>query len=90
MRTLFAVCLMILCWLQYGVWFGPSGYFAQARLQGQVDHQTDRVSILSQRNRILEGEVIALKSDKSVLESRARKDLGLIKSGEVFYLTPGS
>ncbi len=78
----------VLLWLQYGIWFGPSGYFARASLQQQLDQQLERVAVLRQRNRLLTGEVVRLKQDRSVLEAKARRDLGLIKTGEVFYLVP--
>lgn len=88
MKLLLGICAVIVLWLQYSIWFGPSGYFAQQRLQQQLDQQLSKVVVLNQRNRILTAEVRALKEDNSVLEARARRDLGLVKSGEVFYLIP--
>lgn len=89
MKILVAVAVIICLWLQYSLWFGQSGHFAQARLQSQVDSQRERVAVLKQRNRILTAEVMALKREDSVLEmveARARRDLGMVKQGEVFYL----
>jgi len=88
MKYLVALSIGILLWLQYGLWFGQSGHFAQERMRGQLDQQQNRVAVLTQRNRILTAEVVALKSDHSVLEARARRDLGMVKAGEVFYLIP--
>ena len=88
MKKLVVVCLGVTLWLQYGLWFGQSGHFAQQRLQGQLHQQQQRVSVLRHRNKILTAEVVALKRDHSVLEARARRDLGMVKTGEVFYLIP--
>ena len=82
--------VLVLLWLQYGLWFGPSGHFAQQRMQDQLDQQQQKVVLLRERNKILMAEVVALKEDHSVLEARARRDLGLVKPGEVFYLIPES
>jgi cell division protein FtsB len=88
MKKLVAISLLVLAWLQYGLWFGQSGHFAQQRMNAQLQQSEQRVAVLRQRNSILTGEVVALKSDHSVFEARARRDLGMVKSGEVFYLIP--
>ncbi len=88
MKTLAIIAFGVFVWLQYALWFGQSGHFAQERLHAQLEQHQQRVAVLRQRNRILTAEVIALKGDNSVLEARARRDLGLVKSGEVFYLIP--
>ena len=88
MKTLFISLALILCALQYMIWFGQSGHFTQERLQRQLDKQTRQVEVIRERNQILAAEVIALKSDQGTLEARAREDLGMVKKGEVFYLVP--
>ena len=72
--------------LQYTLWFGQSGHFAQERLRKQLAAQRERVSVIEERNRLLTAEVLALKQDHSSLEGLARRDLGMIRKGEVFYL----
>lgn len=88
MRWLVVFSLGLLLVLQYTVWFGQSGFFAQKRLQAQLLEQKQRVSVIEERNFMLTAEVIALKTDERALEARAREDLGLIREGEVFYLVP--
>ena len=88
MKWLAIVAALVLLWLQYGLWFGQSGHFAQERMRAQLHQQQQRVAVLEQRNRILTAEVLALKQDRSALEARARRDLGMVKRGEVFYLVP--
>ena len=50
--------------------------------------QQVRTEALALRNAKMTAEVLALKSDTSAFESRARSELGMVKEGEVFYLTP--
>ena len=90
MKYVLACALVVLMWIQYGLWFGQSGYFARERMENRLTDQERRVELLQQRNKILTAEVMALKEDNRVLESRARRDLGLVKRGEVFYLIPQS
>lgn len=88
MKVLVASALIVLLWLQYGLWFGQSGHFTRERMHKQLTQQQQRVEVLQQRNQILLAEVVAMKGDQSVLEARARRDLGMVKTGEVFYLIP--
>ena len=90
MKRLVLVASVILLLLQYQIWFGQSGYFSQTRLAEEVQQHKDKVALLKQRNRILTGQVLELKRDPRALESRARRDLGMVKKGEVFYLIPKS
>jgi len=90
MKQLVAVALVIFLWLQYTLWFGQSGHFAQLRLAGELDQHKERVAVLQQRNRILTAEVMALKADAGALEARARRDLGMVKEGEVFFFISDS
>ncbi len=88
MKAVVAVALALLVLLQYTLWFGQSGYFAQARLTGQLSEQQERLTLLRERNEVLTAEVLALKADDSAVEARARRDLGMIRDGEIFYLVP--
>ena len=90
LKKLLLGCLVAFLWLQYGLWFGQSGYFAQQRLADVLQQQSARVAVLKQRNKLLTAEVHAVKQGEGVVEARARRDLGLIKPGEVFYLVPDS
>ncbi|XOV82050.1 MAG: septum formation initiator family protein [bacterium] len=88
MKALVGVAVIVLLYLQYVLWFGQSGHFARQAMQERLAQQQQRVEVLQQRNQILLAEVVAMKGDQSVLEARARRDLGMVKSGEVFYLIP--
>ena len=88
MKVLIGAAALTLAVLQYSIWFGQSGHFAQLRMQADLTQHQERAAVLKQRNRILTAEVLALKEDRGVLEARARRDLGMVKRGEVFYLIP--
>lgn len=87
-RLLIGLTVIVLLALQYMLWFGQSGHFAQTRLQQQLHEHQQRVIAIEERNQMLTAEVVALKTDRRALESRAREDLGMIREGEVFYLVP--
>ncbi|NOX51064.1 MAG: cell division protein FtsB [Gammaproteobacteria bacterium] len=88
MKKLFALSVVLLLWLQYTLWFGQSGYFARERLDTQLSQQQGRLGVLKYRNQILTAQVLALKANPKMLEAQARRDLGMVKRGEVFYLVP--
>lgn len=85
MRWLIGTLLLLFLGLQYRLWWGEGGVGERARLEGQVEAQQLRNGELEARNRLLADEVELLKSGIGV-EERARRDLGLVGEGEVFYL----
>jgi cell division protein FtsB len=87
-RALIVVLAALVALLQYRAWFGDVGYFAAQELAGEVDDQRRRGEELARRNEMLTAEVVALKTGIEALEARARKDLGMVKQGETFYLIP--
>jgi cell division protein FtsB len=88
MRVLIVVLAVMVALLQYRAWFGEVGYFAAQELADEVDEQRRRGAELARRNELLTAEVVALKTGIDALEARARKDLGMVKRGETFYLIP--
>ena len=86
MKTLISIAIVVFLALQYQLWFGESGYFKAQRLVQEVSLQSERVAMLTQSNKLLTAEVLALKESSEALEARARQDLGLVKADEVFYL----
>lgn len=86
MRVVMGFLVLLLLTLQYKAWFGDSGHLQAAALHDKVDSQRTRAELLAQRNQLLTGEVLALKSGYAAVESRARSDLGMVRQGETFYL----
>ena len=55
-------------------------------LQTELDAQRQINAELEERNRLLEIEVVELKTGLEAVEERARSELGMIEEGETFYL----
>jgi cell division protein FtsB len=85
MRTLIAVLLVMFLWLQYRLWVGEGSLAQVHHLEQEVARQRQELESLRQRNRLLEAEVLDLKTGLEALEERARNELGMIGEGEVFF-----
>ena len=85
MKALFAVLIVLLGLLQYRLWFGDSNIRELRQYEQQIDALKQKASQLSARNKVLEMEVVKLKSGLNGVEEYARKDLGMIKQGETFF-----
>ena len=86
MKILYALLIFILFALQYQLWIGESGMRALNILEVELEAQHNVNEDLTERNRLLEIEVLDLKNGLEAVEERARSELGMIKDGEVFYL----
>lgn len=85
MRVAMASLAGLLLLLQYQLWLGHGGARDVWRLQQTVAAQRQQNELLHQRNDALEAEVTDLKSGLEAVEERARRELGMIRDGEVFY-----
>ena len=77
---------LLLAALQWRLWVAEGGVVDTHRLQAAVDQQTEEEDGLKQRNATLEAEVADLRNGGAAIEAHARRDLGMIHKGEVFYL----
>ncbi len=75
----------LLLLLQYPLWFGSGGIVSLWQLQQEIRIQQAENAQLRERNQTLTAEVSDLKSGYDALEERARRELGMVKKGEVFY-----
>ncbi|WP_372749487.1 cell division protein FtsB [Litorivivens sp.] len=85
-NALLFLLLAIFVWLQYRLWFGPGSWEEITRLRREIAQQEETNAELRARNERLAKEVLSLKTDLATVEERARRELGLIKKGETFYL----
>lgn len=98
---LFLLLFAMLASLQYRLWFGNTGSYAEiTRLQQSIDENRKSNDEQAERNRVLSAQVRDLKKDReslkkdntssadgiSALEERARSELGMIRRDETFYL----
>lgn len=85
MKLAIAVLLLLLIGLQYRLWVGDGSLSEVVQLKLELEQQQDFVDRLEQRNLALETRVIELQNGYEAIEELARKDLGMIKKGEVFF-----
>ena len=84
-KLVLLVFIGMLIFLQYAFWAGNQNVIDLYRLNLQVDDARIENRELHDRNDRLHEDVIDIKSRLGVIESKARFDLGLIKSGETYY-----
>lgn len=82
--AIIAVLIVVLIALQYPLWIGPNGWKEVRRLEQAVRALELSLEQLDQRNRALAAEIDDLREGLDAVEERARRDLGLIRDGELF------
>ena len=85
MRLITLILLALLLLLQYPLWLGKGGWLKVWDLNKQLVTQQQINSKTQERNALLDAEVRDLKQGTDAIEERARSELGLIKSDEVFF-----
>ena len=86
MSRIFSFALIvILAGLQYRIWVGEGSLAEVWQLKKSIDAQTAKNVELRERNQRLHAEVLDLKQGMEAIEERARRELGMIAKGEVFY-----
>jgi len=75
----------LLLLLQYQLWFGHGGILGAWSLERSVAFEKKENAKLLQRNEQLVADIADLKKGHQAVAERARRDLGMIKKGEVFY-----
>lgn len=79
------LCWLVLCLLQYKLWFMQDGIVASMKLNTAVRaKQQDNERLLARNNRLAD-EIEAWKTGSTLIEAHARYELGMVKAGEVFY-----
>jgi len=77
---------LLLLWLQYQLWFDETGIFANTALSHQIEVRREANAVLEARNQVLTEEIVNFKSGTDSIEAKARKELGMIKQGETFFI----
>ena len=78
---LFLFLGLIIGWLG----FGERGFVHLYRMDKERQVRLEKARQLEQENRELLEEIERLRTDKEYLESLGRRELGLIKEGEILY-----
>ncbi len=85
MRVLIAVLVLLLLALQYRLWVGEGSLAEVHQLRQEIGRQQQELDAMKQRNKVLEAEILDLKTGLEALEERARSELGMIRKGEIYY-----
>lgn len=85
-RVIAVIFISLLLMLQYRLWVGDGGVNELLRLKQDIAAQKQQNDSLRERNEALEAEVLDLKQGEAAIEERARRELGMIRGDETFYL----
>ncbi|HEY1459692.1 MAG TPA: cell division protein FtsB [Casimicrobiaceae bacterium] len=88
MRVLAGLFIVLILALQYPIWLGRGGWLRVHELDRQVQAQKKTNDALAVRNAALDADVRDLKQGYEAIEERARSELGMIRSDEVFFQLP--
>jgi cell division protein FtsB len=84
-RWLALIFVLLIAALQYPMWLGKGGWLQVRELGHQVETQQAANDTLKARNDALDAEVRDLKTGSEAIEERARSELGMVRSDEVFF-----
>lgn len=84
MRWLTPLLIALIVLLQYPLWFGEGGWLKLWGLGDEVSKQQELNGKLRLRNETLSAEVRDLKEARDAIEERARSELGMIRTDEVY------
>lgn len=85
MKILALLLLGLILALQYPMWLGKGGWLKQRELDRQLAAQREENARLKARNEALDADVRDLKTGYEAIEERARAELGMVRSDEVFF-----
>ena len=88
MKSLTWMLLPLLALLQYEIWFAPGGVASLFRVHQQLAAETRINQQWQQRNQAIMADIHNLKNGDQAIEEHARRDLGMIRPGEVLYQLP--
>lgn len=81
-----ALLALLFLGLQVRLWFGEGSLRHVAALKKDVAMLKESNAKLAERNRLMAADVNDLKQGTEAVEEIARKDLGMVRNGETFFL----
>jgi cell division protein FtsB len=85
MKLLAGIFAVLIVLIQYPLWLGKGGWLRAWEVDRQLAAQREKNAQLEARNAGLAVEVRDLKQGTEAIEERARYELGMVRSDEVFY-----
>jgi cell division protein FtsB len=92
MKGLAWTIVVLVLLLQYPLWVGKGSWLRVWALEQEIDAQKTANQALESRNAQLAAEARDLHSGYDALEERARYELGMVRTDEVFFhvIEPGA
>ena len=90
MRILAGVLGALILAIQAPLWLGKGGWLRVWDVDRRLEAQRSKNAGFETRNAALAAEVKDLKQGYDAIEERARYELGMVKSDEVFFQLPGN
>jgi cell division protein FtsB len=84
MRALSLILVVLFALIQYPLWLGKGGWLRVLELDRQLSIARQTNFRMEVKNQSLEGEVRDLKQGLLAIEERARYELGMVRSDELF------
>ena len=85
MKLLGAILVALIVLIQYPLWVGKGGWLTAWRLEDKLEKEKAKNTRLEARNSALAAEVRDLKQGTEAIEERARHELGMLRSDEIFF-----
>lgn len=85
MKILAGILAGLIALIQYPLWLGKGGWLRAWEVDRQLSAQKAKNAQLEVRNGGLAAEVRDLKQGTEAIEERARYELGMVRSDEVFF-----
>ena len=85
MRILAGILGALIVLIQYPLWLGKGSWLRAWELDRQLAAQSAKNAQFEARNAGLAAEVRDLKQGTEAIEERARYELGMVKSDEIFF-----
>ena len=80
------IVAILFVWLQYQLWFDETGVFSSIEMEEKIAEQVELNQAIEARNQGLAEEIIAIKSGLESIEAKARKELGMVKQDETYFI----
>jgi cell division protein FtsB len=84
-RRFLLLILLLFLFLGFLTFFGDRGVLHLVRLQKELNRIKEVNAKVEEENRKLKEEVRRLQNEKRYIEEIARKELGMVKEGEIIY-----
>ena len=85
MKLLITALFVLLCLLQYRLWFGFNGISDYYQHRSDVSRHSEGNQQLVKRNQLLAEDVKDLKAGLEAIEELARNELGMIANDETYF-----